>query len=451
MPPTKKKAAAARRAEAIERALGRHSKFQSAPDPDPVEPETRKKGKPAAAYDRTPVSRMEIEWRRLDQLTPYEKNPRLNASAVPKVAKSLTEFGWRQPIVIDTAGVIVAGHTRYLAARSLGWETVPVHVARDLSPAQAKAYRLADNRTGAEAEWDLPLLRTELLALQADGADLEGLGFDPDELEGYLDAPTGLQPGADPDAIPERPAKPTTKPGQLITLGRHRLLCGDAMDPAAVRKLLAGAALDSVITDPPYCSGGFQESGRAKGSIGTGTRIKPRIKSDQLSTRGFQQLMRRTVFATDAPTVYVFLDWRQWANLSDLAEGAGYGVRSMIVWDKGTAGMGRGWRSQHELILYATKAVVDFDNKKAIGNVRNPSCTGNKHHPTEKPVELITDILGVMDMAQKIYDPFGGSGTTLLGAEMLGRSAYLMELDPGFCDVIAQRWTEATGGKVNRS
>lgn len=394
--------------------------------------------------------RLAVVWRPLGEVKPYEKNPRRNASAVPKVAASIRQFGWRQPIVVDTAGVILAGHTRYLAAQHLGEAVVPVHVAEGLTKEQARAYRIADNRTGEEADWDLPLLQVELGELQDGGTDLVELGFDPDELEPLLNGPGGLKAGADPDAIPAAPKTPITKAGDLILLGRHRLLCGDATHAKDVAKLLGAETPDSIVTDPPYCSGGFQESGRAKGSIGSDARIKAKIANDTLSTRGYRQLLKAAVFSGKAPTCYVFLDWRMWANCFDLAEESGYGVRSMIVWDKGTPGMGRGWRSQHEIILFGTRGVVDFDNKKAHGNVLSPSRTGNKHHPTEKPVELITDILGVMDMAQTIYDPFAGSGTTLLAAEMLGRQCFAMELKPEFCDVIVMRWEQATGGKAVR-
>lgn len=420
-----------------------------------AKPRRRGKAPPAPdAAEQAPPNRGldQVEWWPLSRIRPYQRNPRQNAAAVPKVAESLRAYGWRQPIVVDREGVIVAGDTRYRAARVLGWDKAPVHQALDLTPEQVRAYRIADNRTGEEAAWDLPALRTELLDLQAGGLALEGLGFDAGELKPLLTPDGGLAPGADPDAIPEAPkAKDAiTKPGDLILLGRHRLVCGDATRSEDLGKLFAGVVPDTIVTDPPYCSGGFQEAGRSKGSIGTGARIKPRIANDTLSTRGWRQLLKATAFGSEAPTVYVFLDWRMWANLFDLAEESGYGVRQMIVWDKGTPGMGRGWRSQHELVLFGTRAVIDFDNRKAVGNVRTPKRTGNKHHPTEKPVELITDILGVMDMAATVYDPFAGSGTTLIAAEMVGRTCYAMELKPAFCDVIVQRWEQATGGTAER-
>lgn len=408
---------------------------------------------PEAAAEPAPNRGLEnVEWWPLSKIRPYQRNPRKNADAIPKVAESLRIYGWRQPIVVDRDGVIVAGDTRYRGAKLNGWDKAPVHQALDLTPEQAKAYRIADNRTGEEAEWDLPLLRTELLDLQGSGLALESLGFNREELGPLLQPEGGLRAGADPDAIPDAPkAKDAiTRPGDVITLGRHRLVCGDATKPDDLAKLLDGVVPDTIVTDPPYCSGGFQEAGRAKGSIGTGARIKPRIANDTLSTRGWRQLLKATAFGSEAPTVYVFLDWRMWANLFDLAEESGYGVRQMIVWDKGTPGMGRGWRSQHELVLFGTRAVVDFDNRKAVGNVRSPKRTGNKHHPTEKPVEIITDILAVMDMAATVYDPFAGSGTTLIAAEMLGRQCFAMELKPAFCDVIVERWEQVTGGKAGR-
>lgn len=430
-------------------------KKRRSPIETPVLLGSKKNGSIAQAADDIAAQMkppMEVRWMSIDQIRPYGKNPRKNAAAVPKVRESLKVFGWRQPIVTDAAGVIIAGHTRWLAAKDLGMDRVPVHIAADLTEEEARAYRIADNRTADEATWDLELLQGELVDLKADGWALEGLGFESEELERILHGEGGLKPGADPDAIPTPPKKPTTKPGDLIQLGQHRLLCGDSTRPADLEKLFAGAVPETILTDPPYCSGGFQESGRAKGSIGTERKggVKPKISNDTLSTRGYRQLLKAAVFGADAPTVYVFLDWRMWANAFDTAEESGYGVRQMIVWDKGNPGMGRGWRSQHELILFGTRGVVDFDNHKAIGNVRSPKRSGNKHHPTEKPVELLTDILGVMDMARTVYDPFAGSGSTLIAAEMLGRKCYAMELMPAFCDTIVLRWEQATGGKAVR-
>jgi ParB-like chromosome segregation protein Spo0J len=192
-----------------------------------------------------------IELRALSSIKPYENNPRLNDDAVDAVAASLKEFGFRQPIVVDGEGVIICGHTRWKAAQKLGLEKVPVHVAKDLSPEQIKAYRIADNQTASLAEWNYDLLPIELGELQAANYDLELLGFDQDALAKLLG--NDLQEGlTDPDEVPEPPDEAITQPGDLWILGNHRLLCGDSSKPEDVDRLLDGAVIHLVNTDPPY-------------------------------------------------------------------------------------------------------------------------------------------------------------------------------------------------------
>jgi len=193
----------------------------------------------------------EIEIRDIDSIKPYEKNPRLNDQAVDAVAASLEQFGFRQPIVVDADDVIVAGHTRWKAARKLGLTRVPVHVAKDLTPEQVRAYRIADNKTGELADWDLDILPIELSELKGVGVDLRVLGFDDEELAKLLvgDLQQGL---TDPDAIPEPPDEPITQRGDIWVLGNHRLMCGDSASPADLDRLLDGATIDLFASDPPY-------------------------------------------------------------------------------------------------------------------------------------------------------------------------------------------------------
>lgn len=189
--------------------------------------------------------------RSVGTIRPYERNPRVNGTAVDAVAESIRQFGFRVPIVVDDAGVIVAGHTRLLAAQKLGLAEVPVHVARDLTPEQIRAYRIADNKTAELAEWNLELLPLELAELQGAGIDWSLLGFDTDELAKLFDP--GVQPGlTDPDEIPEPPDAATTQPGDLYVLGEHRLLCGDSASVADVDRLLDGQPIHLVNMDPPY-------------------------------------------------------------------------------------------------------------------------------------------------------------------------------------------------------
>ena len=194
---------------------------------------------------------MKIELRKLSDIKPYPGNPRQNDAAIDAVAESIRQFGFRQPIVVDTEGVIVCGHTRYKAALKLGLTEVPVHVATDLTSEQIKAYRIADNKTADLAVWDYELLPIELSALQGMDFDLELLGFSKDELAMIFDP--GVKDGlTDPDEVPEPPDEAITQPGDLWILGDHRLLCGDSSKPEDVDRLLAGAAIQLVNTDPPY-------------------------------------------------------------------------------------------------------------------------------------------------------------------------------------------------------
>ena len=199
------------------------------------------------------------------------------------------------------------------------------------------------------------------------------------------------------------------------------------------------AGWDAILTDPPYCSGGFQEATRSRGSVGTDRAVIKRVANDTLSTRGYMALIKAATDRADAGAAYVFTDWRMWVNLFDVLESSGFGVRNMIVWDKRSPGMGQGWRAQHELILYATRMDPRFDAHKAQGNVIQARRTGNKNHTTEKPVELLAAILGVSDFAQRVVDPFLGSGSTLLACEQMGRTGAGAELDPGYVGIALER------------
>lgn len=206
-----------------------------------------------------------------------------------------------------------------------------------------------------------------------------------------------------------------------------------------------------LLTDPPYCSGGFQESGKVTGSIGSkqsdgkGGYTTPTISSDNLSTRGYQVLMKAVLGAADVKVAYLFTDWRMWVYLFDLVEGSGLGVRNMIVWNKKSPGMGNGWRAQHELVMFAHRTKPKWDNHKGYGNVLEATRSGNELHPTQKPVEILEKLLDNTDWAEGVLDPFGGSGTTLIAAESAGQPAYLMEMEPRFVDVIVRRYIKSTG------
>lgn len=255
---------------------------------------------------------------------------------------------------------------------------------------------------------------------------------------------------ADDDTVLPPPEEPVSKLGDVWILGRHRLMCGNSTNTKDREELLAGAEPELMLTDPPYCSGGHQESGKSTGSIGTvrkGQTDAPKIANDILSTRGYIKLLTAAFEGITPLFAYVFTDWRMWIYLYDIIEKSGFGVRSMIVWDKETPGMGVGWRSQHELCLFGSRGKAKFDGHKGYGNVLRCSRSGNELHPTQKPVELMEMILDNMDFVKTVYDPFGGSGTTLAAAEKTGHTAYLMELTPGYTDVIVKRYFRITGNK----
>ena len=240
-----------------------------------------------------------------------------------------------------------------------------------------------------------------------------------------------------------------TRPGDLWTLGRHRLLCGDATREEDVARVLDGS--DSVVmaSDPPYCSGGFQEHSRAGGTqIHKGKNAG--IAFDNLSTRGYVAMMRRALQPVRPCAAYVFTDWRMWSWLHDAVESCGLPVRSMLVWDKGYPGLGGLWRAQHEIVLFAARSSKRAKSKAGRSNVLAFPRTGKASgHPTQKPVALFEALLATDDASERtgavVYDPFLGSGTTLLAAERLGRAFVGLEIEPHYCDVAVHRWETLTG------
>ncbi|MGB2824023.1 MAG: ParB N-terminal domain-containing protein, partial [Phycisphaerae bacterium] len=254
---------------------------------------------------------MEVKLVKIDDIKPYESNPRINDPAVDAVAASLREFGFRQPIVVDEAGVIIVGHTRWKAAKKLGLAKVPVHVARDLTPEQIKAYRIADNQTASIAEWDYELLPIELKDLQAADFDLDLLGFDTEALAQLLDG--GVQDGlTDPDEVPAPPDEAITRPGDLYILGNHRLLCGDSSKAEDVDRLLDGVPVHLVNTDPPY---NVKVASRSNNAIAaTGDRPIGQQGMD-MAIRGKTHATDKKLRAKDRPLVNDFVSDEEFARL----------------------------------------------------------------------------------------------------------------------------------------
>jgi DNA modification methylase len=432
---------------------------------------------------------VKIQMWAVEKVLPYKRNPRKNEDAVEKVAASIREFGFKQPIVVDKDHVIIVGHTRLLAALRLGIKEVPVLVATDLSPAQVKAYRLADNRVHEEATWDEELLALELGDLSKLGFNLESTGFDADEINALLNLEQGgLLPGAEEDAVPETPAKPSAVPGELFHLGKHRLICGDSTDPFLIEKLFSGDRADAVFTDPPY-------NVNYEGSAG-------KIKNDNMEDLKFRQFLLRAFSVMfrvlrDGAAVYVCHADIEGENFRGAFREAGFKLSGCLVWVKDALVLGRSdYQWQHEPILYGWKptgahrwygdrkstTVSEFmlaapltlvepnvyrlrlgdqwfqirGEKLAIEELqttvaRVPRPKKNEDHPTMKPVALIDKMLrNSTKKGNLVFDPFGGSGSTLISCEKQGRTAYLCELEPKFCDVIVLRWEQATGKRAKR-
>lgn len=391
------------------------------------------------------------------KLVPNPKNPNQHPdSQIQLLGRIIRQTGWRQPITVSKrSGFIVKGHGRLAAALLEGVKEAPVDYQNYTTEAEEYADLVADNRIAELAETDNKLLADILADIDTGEIPMELTGYTEDEVANLVTALSEALHNdlTEPDEIPDTPEpdQVITQKGDLWILGRHRVVCGDATSEKDRELLLDGAHPEILLTDPPYCYGGFQESGKATGSIGTkqsdgkGGYTTPTISSDNLSTRGYQVLMKTVLGAIDVKVAYIFTDWRMWVYLFDLVEGSGLGVRNMIVWNKKSPGMGNGWRAQHELIMFAHRTKPKWDNHKGYGNVLEATRSGNELHPTQKPVEILEKLLDNTQWAEGVLDTFGGSGTTLIAAESVGQASYIMEMEPGFVDVIVRRYIKTTG------
>jgi len=380
----------------------------------------------------------------VDRPLPYARNARkIPEKAIEKVASSIAEFGWQQPIVVDTKGVIIAGHTRLLAAKKLRLESVPVHIASGLTEGQVKAYRLMDNRSHDEADWDYDLIAAEICDIQAMCVDLSLTGFDVGELKDLMEADpkAGL---TDEDAAPEVKENPATVRGDVWLLGEHRLLCGDAVVAADIERLMGQEQADLVFTDPPYnvAYQGYTEE-------------KLTIQNDAMSPEQFKQFLIDTfasyrIATKTGASLYVCHPSLYQRDFQDALEKAGFDVRCQIIWAKNTFAWGFGrYKFQHEPIFYChVKSESDawYGDKTQSTLWQEKKPAANRLHPTMKPVELIERAL--VNSSKKgdiVLDLFGGSGSTLIAAERMDRKARLLELDPRYCDVIVKRYMEFSG------
>lgn len=375
---------------------------------------------------------LEIEYRDQSGLIPYANNSRTHSDdQVSQVAASIKEFGFTNPILIDEKGGIIAGHGRLLAAKKLGLEKVPTITLAGLSEAQKKAYVIADNKLALNAGWDTTALTAELERLQELDFNLDLTGFDADELAQLLQ-PDQVEGLTDEDDVPEVPETPKTVEGDIWVLGNHRLMCGDSTSIDAVDKLMDGARADMVFTDPPYNVAFNGRSGK-----------HDVIKNDDLTEKEFESFVDgvcQTIQALAPRAYYIWCNWKFYGLLQDRLL-----YNACIVWAKNVFGMGAGYRHQHEFCLFAGKVDDWIKNESDLWQVKKD--TGYVH-PTQKPVALSIRAFSNHVKLLNVVDLFGGSGSTMIGAEQAGRNCYMMELDPKYCDVIVKRWQDFTGQKA---
>ena len=415
--------------------------------------EYKTNAEPKAYADGVPVFCAHDAIVDITALVPNPKNPNQHPDTqIQILGRIIRQTGWRQPITVSKrSGFIVKGHGRLSAALLEGMKQAPVDYQNYTNEAEEYADLVADNRIAELAETDNKLLADIFADIDTGEIPMELTGYTEGEVQSLVAALSEALHNdlSEPDDIPETPKAETiiSQKGDLWIIGRRRVMCGSCTNRADMDLLLNGAPPEILLTDPPYCSGGFQECGRTSGSIGTkrkdGKAVT--IANDTLSTRGYQALMREVLQNFDGLVAYIFTDWRMWNYLFDIVESSGLGVRNMIVWNKKAIGMGSGWRTQHELIMFAHRTKPKWDNHKGYGNVLEATRSGNELHPTQKPVEILEKLLDNTRWAEGVLDTFGGSGTSLIAAESIGQQAFLMEMEPVFVDTIVKRYIKTTG------
>ncbi len=395
---------------------------------------------------------MQVELRSLDTIKPYDRNPRRNDAAVDAVARSITEYGFRQPVVIDKDGVIIVGHTRYKAALKLGLKTVPVHVAAELTEAQARAYRIADNATAAIATWDDDLLPAELRDLASLDIDIKALGFSPEELAEWLAPPASALDGADDVVEPAQVA--VSRPGDLWTLGAHRLLCGDSTKAEDVLRVMDGQEAALVATDPPYLVEYTGERPNDSGKDWTGSYHEV----DITDADGFFRAVFTNVLAVagEGAAFYCWHAHKRQALIARVWDDLGIVDHQQVVWVKPASVFGRVyWHFRHEPCMMGWRqgSQPAHDGKHEHDSVWEIDWQGKARftgdHPTTKPVEIFARPMRKHTKRGAVcFEPFSGSGSQIIAAEQEARRCCAVEVEPVFVDAAVRRWQKLTGNEA---
>lgn len=420
------------------------------------------------------IKRMEVKYKKLDEITPYKNNPRKNDAAVDKVAESIKNFGFKVPIIIDKNNEIICGHTRYKASRKLGLEEIPVIYADDLTEEQIKAFRLADNKVSELAEWDLDMLQIELSELEEiSEIDMSAFGFE-DILEQLEEKEV-----VEDNFNEELPEEAVSKLGDIYQLGNHRLMVGDSTSESDVQKLLNGETMDMVMTDPPY-------------NIDVSNSKGMKIKNDNLENDEFLEFLTKA-FSNLAQSLkaggafYIWLASKEWMNFETALKRSGLTIRQELIWNKNAFTMGRqDYQWKHEPCMYGWKdgaahyfiddrrqsTVIEdkpadikkmkkdelvklleeiYSDKNSTTIINENKPTVNDLHPTMKPLKLLGRLIKNSSReGENVLDLFGGSGSTLITCEQIDRNCYMMEYDPIYADVIIKRWEDFTGKKAEK-
>lgn len=415
-------------------------------------------------------ARQQLIFQAVERLRPYARNARIHSKKqVRQIADSIERFGFTNPVLVADDGTIIAGHGRVMAAKLLGMNEVPTLALSHLSEAERRAYVIADNKLALNAGWDSEILAIELQGLIDLEFDVSLTGFSLAEIDFVLDdarEASAETPSGPDDEVPTLPAQPVTRRGDLWLLGRHKLICGDARSETDYATLLGNEAADLVFTDPPY---NVAIDGNVCGS-GSVKHAEFAMASGEMSSDAFTAFLTETLGAMsrhsrDGAIAFVCMDWRHMGELLTAGHAAFTELRNLCIWNKTNGGMGTFYRSKHELVFVWKVGTAPHTNSFGLGDTgryrtnvwdyAGISSIGASRaddlamHPTVKPVAMVAD--AIRDCSKRgdiVLDGFGGSGSTLIAAEKCGRAARLIEYEPGYCDVIVQRWQRLTGKRA---